>query len=167
MASATSRKGSSDWVTLALVVGMISLVWVNHTLLDHRLELWRAFSNSDTGIPSRAAVLRWDLVRLITGIVLIPTLGVLLLWAVIRRQPLATWRAKTIVAFIAALGCLAFHLQWMYDWGSERHLELPAALVRTITLLSLNAPLYLTAIGTIVLLRRLWLFRRQRGRRTS
>lgn len=63
--------------------------------------------------------------------------------------------AKTIVGFIAGLGCLAFHLQWMYDWGSERHLELPTALVHTITLLSLNAPLYLTAIGTLVLLRRL------------
>jgi hypothetical protein len=52
----------------------------------------------------------------------------------------------------------------MYDWGSERHLELPTALVHTITLLSLNAPLYLTAIGTLVLLRRLWLFRGRRQR---
>lgn len=162
MTSTTSRNSSGDWVTPALVVGMVILVWINHTLLEHRPELWRAFSNADTAIPSRAAVLRWDVARLVTGVVLIPTLGVALLWAVIRKRPLATWRAKTIAAFIAGLTCLAFHLQWMYAWGSERHLELPVALVRTTTLLSLNAPLYLTAIATVVLLRRLWLFRRRR-----
>jgi hypothetical protein len=164
MMSETRRYGSGRWVTPALIAGMIILVWVNHTLLAHWPELWRALSNSDSAIPSRAAILHWDVARLIIGVVLIPGSGVLLWWAAIRGRPLRTWGPKTIVAFVVGLVSLAFHLQWMYDWGSERHLELPRTFVRAITFLSLNAPLYLAAIGTVVLLRRLWLFYQRRER---
>lgn len=160
----TRKNRSGAWVTSALIGGMIMLVWVNHTLLEYRPELWRAFSNAGSGIPPRAAVLRWDAARLFVGIVLFPTLGLLLWWIGVRRRALGTWGAGTMLVFVVGLASMAFHLQWMYPWGSERHLELPVPVVRAVTFLSLNAPVYLAAIGAAVLLRRLWLSRQRRDR---
>jgi hypothetical protein len=52
------------------------------------------------------------------------------------------------------------HLSWMYDWSREQHLALSRGVLRTITILSLNAPIYLSVAGLIVLV--FWL-RNARG----
>jgi hypothetical protein len=144
---------------------MIMLVALNYLLLRYEPQLWRAFSGVESEIPSRRAVNQWSLFRLAVGVVLLPLSGLVVWWRACSTRAVPQWGRGTLLVFLVGMAAMHAHLSWMYDWCREQHLALSSAVLRTIILLSLNAPIYLSIAGLIVL--GLWLRSSRRARRRA
>lgn len=138
-----------------LIVLMVMLTVINYLLLRYEPQLWRAFSDVDSEIPSRRSVTQWSVLKLVVGVVLLPLSGLVVWWWACFTSPLRVWSRAMLLAFFVGMAAMYAHLSWMYIWTRDQHVELSGAVLRTITVLSLNAPIYLSVAGLIVLV--LWL----------
>jgi hypothetical protein len=135
----------------AMALGVLTIG--NYVLLRSQDALWHTFSDVDHRVPSMSTVRSWDALQWIVGVGGIPLIVVVLVWYLFPGRPLRQWGGRTRVAFLVCLATVYANLRWSYEWARETYLEIPAVIIRAVTLLSLNAGIYLSVVAAIVVSR--------------
>lgn len=144
--------GEAKWRQFAAASALFVLSVANFILLNSEPRLWRAFAGARRGTPSMATLRSWDAIQWAVGVVGLPLAIVTLIWYLFAGRPLRTWDGKVVVAFLVCLVILHANLRWSYEWARETHLAIPTLLARVVTLLSLNAAIYLSIVAVMVVL---------------